>query len=93
MSTGGFRDRIWRTVEDTIDPFSDTDREVLPADAWRLVTGGLAGAVDAAMYWSVGWLIDLLDKSSPAALLRDHWLALVGLLFLILVVRAVIMIA
>ncbi|MBN9237547.1 MULTISPECIES: ABC transporter ATP-binding protein [Phyllobacteriaceae] len=109
MSTGGFRDRIWRTVEGTIDPFSDTDREVLPADAWRfilyfanqakgaflllLVTGGLAGAVDAAMYWSVGWLIDLLDKSSPAALLRDHWLALVGLLFLILVVRAVIMIA
>ena len=52
---------------------------MLPEDAWRfilyfanqakgpfvllLITGGLAGAVDAAMYWSVGWLIDLLDKS------------------------------
>ncbi|WP_054310577.1 ABC transporter ATP-binding protein [Mesorhizobium sp. 1M-11] len=109
MSSGGFRDRIWRSVEGAIDPFSDTDREVLPADAWRfilyfanqakgaflllLITGGLAGAVDAAMYWSVGWLIDLLDKSSPATLFADHWVALVGLLLLILVVRAVIMIA
>ena len=109
MSSEGFRDRIWRSVEGAIDPFSDTDREVLPADAWRfilyfanqakgaflllLITGGLAGAVDAAMYWSVGWLIDLLDKSSPATLFADHWLALVGLLLLILVVRAVIMIA
>ncbi|MFD9898135.1 ABC transporter ATP-binding protein [Mesorhizobium sp. NPDC059025] len=109
MTSGRFRDRIWRSVEGAIDPFSDTDREVLPADAWRfilyfanqakgafvllLITGGLAGAVDAAMYWSVGWLIDLLDKSSPATLLADHWPALVALLLLILVVRAVIMIA
>nr|WP_313956131.1 ABC transporter transmembrane domain-containing protein [Mesorhizobium amorphae] len=109
MTSGRFRDRIWRSVEGAIDPFSDTDREVLPADAWRfilyfanqakgafvllLITGGLAGAVDAAMYWSVGWLIDLLDKSSPSTLLADHWPALVGLLLLILVVRAVIMIA
>ncbi len=109
MTSERFRDRIWRSVEGAIDPFSDTDREVLPANAWRfilyfanqakgafvllLITGGLAGAVDAAMYWSVGWLIDLLDKSSPATLLADHWPALVGLLLLILVVRAVIMIA
>ena len=83
MSADGFRDRIWRSIEGTIDPFQDTDREVLPEDAWRfilyfanqakgafvllLITGGLAGAVDAAMYWSVGWLIDLLAKSSPAS--------------------------
>ena len=73
----GLRDRLWRSVEGAIDPFQDTDREVLPEDAWRfilyfanqakgafvllLIAGGLAGAVDAAMYWSVGWLIDLLD--------------------------------
>jgi ABC-type multidrug transport system fused ATPase/permease subunit len=109
VTNEGFRDRIWRSVEGAIDPFHDTDREVLPEDAWRfilyfanqakgaflllLITGGLAGAVDAAMYWSVGWLIDLLDSSSPATLFADHWPALIGLLFLILVVRAVIMIA
>ena len=68
--------------EGAIDAFHDTDREVLPDDAWRfilyfanqakgpflllLIVGGLAGAVDAALYWSVGWLIDLLDQSSPA---------------------------
>ncbi len=109
MTSDGFTDRIWRSVEGAIDPFHDTDREVLPQDAWKfifyfanqakgafallLITGGLAGAVDAAMYWAVGWLIDLLDASSPARLLQDHWPALVGLLFLILVVRAVVMIA
>jgi ATP-binding cassette subfamily B protein/ATP-binding cassette subfamily B multidrug efflux pump len=109
MSLDSFRDRIWRSVEGAVDPFHDTDREVLPEDAWRfilyfadqakgpfvllLITGGLAGGVDAAMYWAVGWLIDLLDASSPARLLTDHWPELVALLFLILVVRAVVMIA
>jgi ABC-type multidrug transport system fused ATPase/permease subunit len=109
MSPDGFTDRIWRSVEGAIDPFHDTDREVLPEDAWKfivyfakqakgafvllLVTGGLVGGVDAAMYWAVGWLIDLLDASSPARLLADHWPELTGLLFLILVVRAAVMIA
>jgi ABC-type multidrug transport system fused ATPase/permease subunit len=102
-------DRVWRTVEGAIDPFQDTEREVLPEDAWRfilyfanqakgaflllLITGGLAGGVDAAMYWAVGWLIDLLNSSSPARLFIDHWPGLAALLFLILVVRALVMIA
>ncbi|HET9537089.1 MAG TPA: ABC transporter ATP-binding protein [Mesorhizobium sp.] len=109
MTADGFRDRIWRSIEGAIDPFHDTDREVLPEDAWRfilyfanqakgafillLITGGLAGAVDAAMYWSVGWLIDLLDASSPSMLLADHWPSLVGLLFLVLVIRTAVMVA
>jgi ATP-binding cassette subfamily B protein/ATP-binding cassette subfamily B multidrug efflux pump len=109
MAVEGFRDRIWRSVEGAIDPFQDTDREVLPNDAWRfilyfanqakgpfallLVTGGLVGIVDAAMYWSVGWLIDLLDKSNPATLFSEHWPALIGLLLLMLVVRAAVLIA
>ncbi|MET0599464.1 MAG: ABC transporter ATP-binding protein [Mesorhizobium sp.] len=104
----GLRDRLFRTVEGSIDPFQDTDREVLPEDAWHfilyfanqakgafvllLIAGGLAGAVDAAMYWSVGWLIDLLDNSSPASLITDHWRSLLGLLLLILVVRSAVMV-
>jgi ATP-binding cassette subfamily B protein/ATP-binding cassette subfamily B multidrug efflux pump len=104
----GVRDRIWRSVEGSIDPFQDTDRAVLPDTAWQfilyfarqaklpffllLVVGGFAGAVDAAMYWSVGWLIDLLDHSAPATLLRDHWMALTALLLLVLVVRTVILV-
>ncbi|RJG44196.1 ABC transporter ATP-binding protein [Mesorhizobium sp. DCY119] len=108
MKDGGFSDRLWRRLEGWIDPFQDTDREVLPANAWRfilyfasqakgpfillLIVGGLSGAVDAALYWSVGWLIDLLDKTSPQALLTDHWPELVGLMALLLVVRSVVMI-
>ena len=45
------------------------------------------------MYWSVGWLIDLLDASTPATLFADHWPALAGWLLLILVVRSAVMIA
>jgi len=108
VSGEGLRDRVWRSVEGAIDPFQDTDREVLPEDAWRfilyfanqakgafallLVAGGLAGAIDAAMYWSVGWLVDLLGRSQPATLFADHWPALLGLLLLILVVRSAVMV-
>ena len=109
MREGGFRNILWRRVEGTIHPFQDTDREVLPESAWRfilyfarqakgpflllLIVGGLAGAVDAAMYWSVGWLIDLLDHTRPDRLFADHWPELLGLLGLVLVVRTVVMIA
>lgn len=104
----GLSERVWRKAEDVIDPFGDTGREVLPREAWSfiwffarqakwpfvllLVAGGLSGAVDAALYWSVGWLIDILDRSTPTTLLADYWPHLVGFLVLVLVVRAAIMI-
>ncbi|WP_274627972.1 ABC transporter ATP-binding protein [Arvimicrobium flavum] len=104
-----FRDRLWQTFEGSIDPFQDTDRAVLPDNAWQfifyfarqakwpffllLVVGGLAGAIDAAMYWAVGWLVDLLDRSNPATLFQEHWPALLGLVLLVLVARTVVMIA
>jgi ATP-binding cassette subfamily B protein/ATP-binding cassette subfamily B multidrug efflux pump len=109
VKEGAFFDWLWRKAEGIIDPFGDTDREVLPRDGWRfilyfarqakgpfallLVIGGLAGIVDASLYWAVGWLIDLLDSSSPKTLIADHWPELLALLVLVLVVRAVIMIA
>jgi len=108
MSDGDFREKLWGRFEGAIDAFHDTDREVLPKDAWRfilyfaaqakgpfillLVTSFFVGAIDAALYWSVGWLIDLLDRSSPATLFAEHWPELLGLLLLVLVVRAVVMI-
>jgi len=105
----GAGERLWRRVEGVIDPFADTEREVLPGDAPRfilffanqarlafgllLIVGGLSGAVDAAIYWSVGRLIDILDASSPATLIADHWPELAAFLVLVLVVRAAVMIA
>ncbi len=104
-----FAERVWRRAEEVIEPFADTEREVLPRDAWAfilhfarqakgpflllLVAGGLSGAVDAALYWSLGWLIDLLEGSSPTRLLADHWTELAAFLALVLVVRALVMIA
>jgi len=109
MSDGDFREKLWGRFEGAIDAFQDTDREVLPDTAWQfilyfanqargpflllLVVGGLAGAVDASLYWSVGWLIDLLDNSTPDLLFKNHWPELLGLLALLLVVRTLIMIA
>ncbi|MEP9396598.1 ABC transporter ATP-binding protein [Mesorhizobium sp. KR2-14] len=109
MKENGLREKLWQRVEGWIDPFQDTDREVLPSSAWRfilyfamqakgpllllLIVGGLAGAVDAALYWSIGWLIDILDSSSPQQLLADHWPQLAGLLLLLVVVRTAVMVA
>ena len=103
------QDRLYAPFENVVDAFADTDREVLPRDAWHfilffarqakfpfillLIAGGLSGAVDAALYWSVGWLIDLLDSSSPATLVQDYWPHLVAFLVLVVVVRAAVMIA
>jgi ATP-binding cassette subfamily B protein/ATP-binding cassette subfamily B multidrug efflux pump len=105
----GFAERIWRKAEGVIEPFADSEREVLPRDArafilyfarqakWPfvllLIAGGLSGAVDAALYWSLGWLIDLLEKSSPTQLLADHWPELAAFLALVLVIRALVMVA
>ena len=109
MAENTIRERVWERFEGSIDAFQDTDREVLPKTACRfilyfanqargpfillLLVGGAAGAVDAALYWSVGWLIDLLDNANPATLFADHWPELLGLLALLLVVLTAVMIA
>jgi ATP-binding cassette subfamily B protein/ATP-binding cassette subfamily B multidrug efflux pump len=104
----GLRERFWRRVEGVLDPFHDTDRDVLPATAWSfivyfarqakgpfallLIMGGLVGGVDAALYWSIGWLVDLLDRTDPALLVSQHWPELAGLVVLVFLVRATVMI-
>jgi ATP-binding cassette subfamily B protein/ATP-binding cassette subfamily B multidrug efflux pump len=101
--------RLWRRAEGVIDPFGDTDREVLPENArdfilffakqaklpfaLLLVAGALAAIVDAGLYWALGWLVDLLDRSSPATFLSDHWPQLAALAFFVLVVRSLVMVA
>jgi ABC-type multidrug transport system fused ATPase/permease subunit len=102
-------ERAWRATEDVIDPFGDTDRKVLPRGAFDfiwffarqarwpfillLIAGGLSGAVDAALYWALGRMIDVLETASPMTLVADYWPELVGFVALVLVIRAVVMIA
>ena len=102
-------ERLWALFENRIEPFGDGGDELLPKNAWAfirhfavqakvpfillLVTGGLSGAVDAALYWSVGWLIDILDTAGPAGLFSAHWRELAALFVLIGVVRTLVMIA
>ncbi len=104
----GFRERVWRRLEGAVDAFHDTDREVLPQTGWGfivyfarqakgpflllIIMGGLSGAVDAGLYWSIGWLIDLLDRADPRTLFAEHWPELAALLALLLVVRTLVMI-
>lgn len=100
---------LWNRLENHIDAFGDTDRQVLPREAWRFIlyfarqakgpfilllcVGGLVGSVDAALYWSIGWLVDLLDSTSPDDLFSQHTLELAGLFMLIIAGRSVAMIA
>ncbi|GHC65581.1 ABC transporter ATP-binding protein [Limoniibacter endophyticus] len=97
-----------RRFETIIDPYADPGRAVLPKDAIPfilyfarqakgpftvlLIIGGLVGLVDAALYWSLGWLIDLLDGSSPQTLFADHGWQLLGMAMLLVIIRPLIMI-
>lgn len=105
----GMMEGLWRRAENTIDAFGDTDRPVLPKNAARfiwffanqakgpflllLIIGGISGAVDAALYWGLGRLIDILDMSTPTTLLANYWGELLALAVLVLFIRAVVMIA
>lgn len=98
---------VWNRFERFIDPFSNTEEGVLPRDAWgfifhfakeakgpfllMLVIGGLVGGVDAALYWSVGYLIDILDQTTPETLFQDFGPQLLAIFALLLVVRAAVM--
>jgi len=100
---------VWRRLENNIEPFGDAGREVLPREARKfilffarqakapffllLIIGGLVGAVDASLYWSLGWLVDTLDAATPADLIRDRFWPLAGLLVLVLVIRSGVLIA
>jgi len=56
-----------------------------------LVTGGLTGLVEAALYTGVGSVVDALTTSQPDTLLRDHGWMLAGLLALVLVLRTAVL--
>lgn len=79
-STSGF---IWFYISQAKAPFIA-----------MLVLGGLTAAIEAALFWFVGRLVDILATVKPgegwAGLLSQHGSELVGMLVLIAVVRFVV---
>ncbi len=105
----GLVENLLARIEGVIDPFGDTTLAVLPKRAGSFIAyfagqakgpfiaaflvGGLTGAVDAGLYWSLGWLIDILEGSDRSTLFADHWPALTFLLFIVLFGRALALVA
>jgi ATP-binding cassette subfamily B multidrug efflux pump len=102
--------RIFRFFENWIEPFARKDDlrppESTSAFIWfyisqakapffaMLVLGGLTAAIEAALFWFVGRLVDILATVRPgegwAGLLATHGYELLGMLVLIAVVRFVV---
>ncbi|KQQ61648.1 multidrug ABC transporter ATP-binding protein [Rhizobium sp. Leaf311] len=102
--------RIFRVFENWIKPFARKDDLRPPQDTFAfiwfylrqakapffamLVLGGMTAAIEAALFWFVGRLVDILSSVKPgdgwAGLIAGHGYELIGMLFLIAVVRFVV---
>ncbi len=102
--------RIFRVFENWIKPFARKDDLRPPQDTFAfiwfylrqakapffamLVLGGMTAAIEAALFWFVGRLVDILSSVKPgdgwAGLIAGHGYELIGMLSLIAVVRFVV---
>lgn len=102
--------RLFSFFETWIKPFDGKDDLRPPQDTlpfiWfylrqakapffaMLVLGGMTAAIEAALFWFVGRLVDILSSVKPgegwAGLIAGHGYELIGMLFLIAVVRFVV---
>ncbi len=102
--------RVFHYFENWIEPFARKDDLRPPESTFAfiwfylrqakapffamLVLGGLTAAIEAALFWFVGRLVDILSTVKPgdgwSGLLASHGYELVGMLFLIAVVRFVV---
>jgi ATP-binding cassette subfamily B multidrug efflux pump len=98
---------IHKLFETWIDPFSDREDQSPPTGTWAffwfffnqaklvfltlLVLGAVIALIEAAMFYFVGRLVDLLTASDPgegvAGLVATHGWELLGMLGVVLVVR------
>ncbi len=101
---------IYRLFERWLDPFKTSDRDAVPTTAFpfiwyfvrqakgvflaMLILGGLVALMEAALFWFVGRLVDLLtaaDRASGwAGLMDSHGPELVVMLVLVMIVRTLI---
>ncbi|NKN38365.1 ABC transporter ATP-binding protein [Agrobacterium sp. a22-2] len=101
---------IARLFESWINPFARRDDLRPPESTWAFVWfyvrqakwafvamalfGGLVAMLEAALFWFVGRLVDVLDTVSPQAgwdgLIASHGLELLGMLLVVLIGRFVV---
>ena len=101
---------IYRFFERWIDPFRTLDDEPVPEKApafiWHfvrqakgvfvamLLLGGLVALLEAALFWFVGRLVDILGGADRAAgwdgLMNGHGPELIGMLLVVLVFRTAV---
>ena len=102
--------RILHLFENWIDPYSPIPDAQPPGTAFKflkhfvrqspmafvilLVLGGLVALLEAALFWFVGRLVDVLDQASPAqgwdGLMTSHGPQLILMTFVVLVARSLI---
>ena len=102
--------RILHFFENSIDPYRPIPEAQAPGTAFAflqhfvrqspmafvvlLVLGGLVALLEAALFWFVGRLVDLLDQASPAqgwdGLMGSHGPELILMTLVVLVARSVI---
>jgi len=98
---------VYRLFETWIDPYYRTGDLRPPRSLWAFIwyyvgqakgpflamaaLGGAVAVLEAALFWFVGHLVDILDKVQPGAgwagLLSGHGEALLGMVFVVLIVR------
>nr|WP_179956093.1 MULTISPECIES: ABC transporter ATP-binding protein [unclassified Pannonibacter] len=55
-----------------------------------LILGGLTAAIEAGIYSFIGTIVDMLDAAEPGRLFADHGLTLLGMAFVVLVLRTLV---
>ena len=102
---------VYRLFETWIDPYYRSGDLRPPRSLWAFiwyyvgqakgpflamaVLGGAVAILEAALFWFVGHLVDILDKANPAegwsGLLSGHGGTLLGMVFVVLVVRFLVL--
>jgi ATP-binding cassette, subfamily B, multidrug efflux pump len=102
--------RILHIFENWINPYAPIPEAAAPGTAFAylrhfvrqspmafmvmLVLGGLVALLEAALFWFVGQLVDLLDTASPAqgweGLMDSYGQQLLFMAFVVLIVRSVV---
>jgi ATP-binding cassette, subfamily B, multidrug efflux pump len=90
-------------LERRVDPFQPFDERTPPRSVWRFawhylapIKGWLAlifvsnliiAGLESALFLLIGWFVDLLNQSTPERIWAEHGTLLIGVAFLVAVIR------